>query len=97
MSERAESRGPGMSLEQIRVYARELQQLYRAEHQARQELEARTQALEQKLRELAALNRLSQANIRKSLEAQKAFQDLLAQLKSVVARAEAEAPKETPT
>ena len=92
MTERAEGRA-GASPEQLRVYARELQQLYRAEQQARKELEARTQALEQKVRELAAVNRLSQANIRRNLEAQKAFLDLLSQLKGLVARAESQAPR----
>jgi len=73
----------------MRVYARELHQLYRAEHQARQELEARTQTLEQKVREMAALNQLSQTQIRQNLQAQEALQDLLAQLKTLVAQAEA--------
>jgi len=89
MVDRTQNRAQGMSLEQIRVYARELHQLYRAEHQARQELETRTKALEQKVRELAALNRLSQTHMRQNLQAQEALQDLLAQLKALIARAEA--------
>ena len=78
-----------MSLEQTRVYARELHQLYRSEHQARQELEARTHALEQKVRELAALNQLSQTHIHQNLQAREALQDLLSHLKTLVAQAEA--------
>ena len=79
----------------MRVYARELHQLYRAEHQARQELEARTQTLEQKVREMAALNQLSQTQIRQNLQAQEALQDLLSQLKTLVAQAEAPLGKKT--
>ena len=82
-----------MSLEQIRVYARELHQLYRAEHQARQELETLTQTLEQKVRELTALNQLSQTRIRETLQAQEALRDHLAQLKAMVAQAEARTGK----
>ncbi len=95
MADKTENRAQGMSLEQIRVYARELHQLYRAEHQARQELEARTHALEQKVRELAALNQLSQTHIRQNLQAQEALQDLLSQLKTLVAQAEAPPGKKT--
>ena len=95
MADRAGNRPQGASLEQMRVYARELHQLYRAEHQARQELEARTQTLEQKVRELAALNELSQTRIRQNLQAQEALQDLLSQLKTLVAQAEAPAGKKT--
>jgi hypothetical protein len=95
MADRAENRPQGASLEQMRVYARELHQLYRAEHQARQELEARTQTLEQKVRELAALNQLSQTRIRQNLQAQEALQDLLSQLKTLVAQAEAPPGKKT--
>jgi len=97
VADRAEKRPQGASLEQMRVYARELHQLYRAEHQARQELEARTQTLEQKVRELAALNELSQTRIRQNLQAQEALQDLLSQLKTLVAQAEALPGERTPT
>ena len=95
MADKTENRAAGMSLEQIRVYARELHQLYRAEHQARQELEARTHALEQKVRELAALNQLSQTRIRETLQAQEALRDHLSQLKTLVAQAEAPPGKKT--
>ena len=89
MADKAENRPRGASLEQMRVYARELHQLYRAEHQARQELEARTQTLEQKVRELAALNQLSQTRIRENLQAHEALRDMLAKLRALVAQAEA--------
>ena len=89
MADRVENRPQGAGPEQMRVYARELHQLYRAEHQARQELEARTHALEQKVRELAALNQLSQTQICQNLQAQEALQDLLSQLKTLVAQVEA--------
>ena len=96
MVDRTQNRAQGMSLEQIRVYARELHQLYQAEHQARQELEARTRALEQKIRELAALNQLSQTHIRQNLQAQEALKDLLSQLKTLVAQAEAPPGEKSP-
>lgn len=96
MAERPEDRAKGASLEQVRVYARELQQLYRAERQARQELEARTRDLEQKVRELAALNQLSRDHIRQDLSAQEGLQDLLAELKALVARAEAPTGRKNP-
>ena len=96
MADKTENRAHGMSLEQIRVYARELHQLYQAEHQARQELEARTKALEQKVRELAALNRLSQTQMRQNLQAQEALQDLLARLKALIAQAEAPPGEKSP-
>ena len=95
MADRAGNRPQGASLEQMRVYARELHQLYRSEHQARQELEARTHALEQKVRELSALNQLSQTHIHQNLQAREALQDLLSQLKTLVAQAEAPAGKKT--
>lgn len=96
MVDKPQNRAQGTSLEQIRVYARELHQLYRAEYQARQELESRTKALEQKVRELAALNRLSQTQMRQNLQAQEALQNLLARLKAVIAQTEAPPGKATP-
>jgi hypothetical protein len=95
MADKAENKAQGTSLEQVRVYARELHQLYRAEHQARQELEARTRALEQKVRELAALNRLFQTHMHQNLHAQEALQNLLTRLKALVAQAEASPAEKT--
>lgn len=92
-----EKEASGVSLEQLRVYAQELHQLYRAERQARQELEAKANTLEQKVGELTALTRLFQSHIRQNLQAQETLQGLLAQLKSLIAQAEARTPPQEKT
>lgn len=52
-----------MGPEQLRIYAQELAETYRKEQQLRQEVEAKNRELEQKLRELSALNRMFQKHL----------------------------------
>ncbi len=52
-----------MGSEQLRIYARELAETYRKEQQLRQEVEAKNRELEQKLREISALNALFQKHL----------------------------------
>lgn len=74
--------------EQIQIYARELRQLYRQEKQRRQELEKEKQALEQKVRELTALNNLFQGYLRERDELLQAFHHLAQGIKKLAAEAE---------
>lgn len=49
--------------EQLKIYAKEIAELYRQEQQLRQKLEEKNQELEQRVRELTGLNNLFQQHL----------------------------------
>lgn len=77
-----------MGPEQLALYARELGELYRREQKLRQELEAKNQELEQRVRELQALNNMFQQHLDIRMRTEEAFQQLVAGLRRMVEEAD---------
>ena len=65
------------SLEQVRLYALDLKRLYQEERRIREELEETNRKLEQRLRELQALNRLFQEHLAQRLVVVEAYREVL--------------------
>jgi len=96
-----------MALEQVKLYARDLKELYRLERQRREELAEEKLVLEYRIKELKALNELFQSHLEQRFEVEEAYQELLEELrglaekleggakeelKQIIARAESKAP-----
>ncbi len=71
-------------LEQAKLYARDFGELYRAEKKRREELAEEKIVLEQKLRELEALNKLFQSHLSQRFEVQETYDDLVEKLKTLL-------------
>jgi hypothetical protein len=72
-----------LSREQIAVYARELQSAFQRERCLRQELEGINGELEQRLRELSALNRMFQKHLLQRSAGVEAYRVALAALRRI--------------
>lgn len=85
--------------EQLRIYAQELSQLYRKEQGLVRDLEEKNRALEQKIRELNALNSLFNQHLDKRLKTEEAYKKLVANIRAMAEQMERllhETEKETP-
>lgn len=71
-------------LEQAKLYARDFGELYRAEKKRREELAEEKIVLENKVRELEALNRLFQSHLEQRFELQEAYNELVEKLKTLL-------------
>lgn len=100
-----------MALEQVKLYARDLKELYRLERQRREELAEERLVLEYRIKELKALNELFQSHLKQRFEVEEAYKELLEELKRlaekleggakeelkrIIARAESKAPSRGP-
>ena len=65
-----------LSEAQLENFARELQEMYRHERQLRQELEKEKLNLEQRLRELTALNQLFQQHLARNFDTERTYLEL---------------------
>ena len=68
---------PTLSRQQLEIYARELQGRVQEERRLRKELAERTRQLEQRLRELTALNQMFQKHLGRQFEVVATYQQLL--------------------
>jgi hypothetical protein len=74
----------GTDIEQAKLYARDLSELYRAERKRREELAEEKLVLEFKLRELEALNKLFQSYMERRFEALRAYEGLIEETKKLL-------------
>lgn len=74
----------GTEIEQAKLYARDLSELYRAERKRREELAEEKIVLEFKLRELEALNKLLQSCAEQWLVALRAYEELIEEMKKLL-------------
>ena len=72
-----------MSTEQLKLYAKEVADLYHKERQLCRELEVKNQELELRLKELSALNSMFQQHLNRRLRTEEAFKRLVGRLGSV--------------
>lgn len=63
--------------EQLKIYAKEMAELYQKEQQLRQELEAKNRELEQRVRELTGLNNFFQQHLNEYFATEEAYQKLV--------------------
>lgn len=73
-----------MDLEQAKLYARDLGELYRAERKKGEELAEEKLVLEYKLHELEALNKLFQSHLEQRFEVLEIYDELLKELKNLL-------------
>lgn len=71
-------------LEQAKLYARDFGELYRAEKKRREELAEEKIVLENKVRELEALNKLFQSHLEQRFKVQEAFDELIGKIKALL-------------
>lgn len=83
-----------MALEQVKLYARDLNELYRLERQRREELAEEKLVLEYRVRELRALNELFQSHLQQRLEVEEAYWGLLEELRELAEKLEGSAKAE---
>ncbi|GEM_PF-6108031 len=80
-----EQNQPGPSLEdQFQIYAKELGEMYLAEQKRRAELAEEKLVLEQRVKELEALNRMFQGHVARTVDLQDALQKLAGSLHQAV-------------
>ncbi len=75
---------PELAMEQLKIYAKELGELYEEEKKKREELAQEKIVLEMKLKELKALNEMFQSHIEKGIEAEEKLKSLLSSLKELL-------------
>ena len=78
----------GMGEDQLKLYAQELSTLVRKERQLRQQLEAKNRDLEQRIRELSALNSMFQEHLDMRRRTEDAFRRLVASVNGAAREAE---------
>ena len=78
-----------MGPEQLKLYARELADLYRKEQELRQEIEVKNTQLERRIRELMALNNMFQQHLDLRMRTEDAYRQLVDGLRNMVEKAEA--------
>jgi hypothetical protein len=74
----------GTEIEQAKLYARDLSELYRAERKRREELAEEKLVLEFKVRELEALNKLFQSYLEQRFAALRAYAELIEDIKNLL-------------
>ncbi len=84
MAKKKEQPVQDMDLMQAQLFARDLNELYRAERQKREELAEEKLVLEYKLRELSALNALFQSHLERRFEVEKAYNELVDGIKKLL-------------
>ena len=70
-----------MALEQMKLYAEDLRELYRLERRRREELAEEKLILEYRLKELKALNELFQSHLKERFELEEVLKELLEELR----------------
>ncbi len=83
-----------MALEQVKLYARDLKELYRLERQRREELAEEKLILEYRIKELKALNELFQSHLEQRFEVEEAYKELLGELRELAEKLEGSAKEE---
>ena len=73
---------------QLELYAREMHEMFRQERSLRKDLEKEKLSLEQRLRELMALNRTFQEYLQQHYQTQEAYTDLMSGMRTLIDRAE---------
>ncbi len=76
-----------MSGEQLKVYAKEVAGLYQQERKLRHQLEAKNKELEQRVKELSALNSMFQQHLKMRLRTEEAFKKLADRIASMAEEA----------
>lgn len=79
---------PELALEQLKIYAKELGELYEEERKKREELAQEKIILELRVRELKALNDMFQSHISRGIEAEEKLKNLLSSLREILKRDE---------